>query len=128
MNAIQCLPDHKQIQGSTEAWPVTQGWRYEGVVMSNCGREIEPDGEEKLRSGKFYAHYSAWNFHGQVWFYDGEFHCHVNRYRSHIATVSAKSLVERRRTRHLGAGRNRDPVRKIRRHADRNIEAGPGRR
>src|ERR1019366_3317760 len=44
MNAIQCLPDHKQIQGSTEAWPVTQGWRYEGVVMSNCDREIEPDG------------------------------------------------------------------------------------
>jgi len=65
-----------------------------GAVMSNFDHTIEPETEEKLKSGKFYGEYPAWNFHGDVWF-DGErFKCMVMRYWAHIETVEASSLEE----------------------------------
>jgi hypothetical protein len=65
-----------------------------GDVMSNFDHEIEPDAEERLKSGPYVADYPGWDFHGTVWFGEGRFRCLVMRYRMHVDTLVADSLEE----------------------------------
>jgi len=36
----------------------------------------------------------GWDFHGQVWWRHGQFHCAVSRYKALRATLSADTLPE----------------------------------
>jgi len=66
-----------------------------GVVMTNFDHTIDKELEEKLKSTpKTVAEYSAWDFHGQVFFKDGQFHCAVSQYKSFQKLVSAETLEE----------------------------------
>lgn len=47
-----------------------------------------------LTAEKHYADYPAWEWHGDVWFEDGQFHCYVMRYHVHVDTVSADDVEE----------------------------------
>ena len=64
-----------------------------GEAMSNFDGKINEGMEEKLKSGKFYGTYPAWNFHGTVWF-DGVFKCGIMQYHHHTATIEGESLQE----------------------------------
>jgi hypothetical protein len=63
------------------------------TVMTNFDGGIEPDAEARLKAGDCLGGYAAWNFHGHVWWEDGQFHCMVHQYRAHVATLSADSLA-----------------------------------
>lgn len=67
-------------------------FEYIGDVMSNYDHEIEEGAEEKLRSGKFYGDYVAWDFHARVWFDGKNFKAMVKRYRVHVGTVTSPTL------------------------------------
>jgi len=58
---------------------------------SNFDGVINQEVVEALRAEKHYADYPAWGWHGDVWYEDGEFHCRVMRYHSHVDTMSAVS-------------------------------------
>lgn len=71
---------------------VPSDFEFVGNVMSNFNHEVKGGKEEKLKSGKFYGDYPAWDFHAQVWF-DGEnFKAMVKRYRVHVGTVTSPTL------------------------------------
>jgi len=59
-------------------------------VMSNFNREID----RKLKLGNCYAGYPAWNFYGEVWYENNQFHCEIWRYHCHIDTISVDTLEE----------------------------------
>lgn len=59
-----------------------------GEFASNCHFEFDAKVAEALKGGG-QADYPAWNWHGTVWFSDGQYHCMVMRYRVHVDTVSA---------------------------------------
>ncbi len=63
-------------------------------VMSNFDHEIDREVESKLRKGGFYAYYSAWDFHAEVWFDDSKFKCMVRQHHSHVDTLEAETLEE----------------------------------
>ena len=65
-----------------------------GDIMSNLDHDIDDDAEEKLKPGDTYGYYSAWNFHGTVWFDSGKFKCQIRQYRAHVNTLEADSLLE----------------------------------
>ena len=65
-----------------------------GDVMSNFDGRIEEWAEFRLKNEACFGGYPAWNFWGAVWFEDGQFHCMIKRYCSHIDTISANSLQE----------------------------------
>lgn len=71
-----------------------EGLEFLDTVMTNCDHTIEPGTEEKLKAGGCCGGYAAWNFYGHVWWENGQFHCMVEQYRSHVATLSADSLAE----------------------------------
>jgi hypothetical protein len=64
------------------------------AVMSNFDHEINIEIANKLREGGYYADYSAWNFHGEVWYDDGKWKCEIRRYHRHIKTIVADTLKE----------------------------------
>ncbi len=61
--------------------------------MSNIDHIIDPGLEEELKSGK-HGDYSAWNFHGDVFFKDGQFHCFVMQYQRFQEIISCGTLRE----------------------------------
>jgi len=61
--------------------------------MSNCDGAIDAGMENDLRNGMRSSH-AGWNFWGDVWFDDGQFHEAVRQYHSHVTTISADSLRE----------------------------------
>jgi len=65
---------------------------YIGEVMTNFDHSIDNDIAEQLKDTNFYAGYSAWDFHGSVWFENGEYHCQIKRYGNHIDTISNEDL------------------------------------
>ena len=65
-------------------------------VMSNFDGVVNDDVEAALRSGGV-SHYPGRNFHGTVWFEDGEYHCQVMQYTKHVATMSAATCDDLRR-------------------------------
>jgi hypothetical protein len=62
--------------------------------MSNCDHKIDEGMEEKLRSGQFLGSHAAWDFWGDVWFQNEQFHERVKRYRVIQGVYSADSLEE----------------------------------
>ena len=64
------------------------------IGMSNFDHSIDEGLDAALRKEKNYAHHGAWDFSVYVWFEDGRFHEDIWRYRSHIYTLTADSLVE----------------------------------
>lgn len=73
---------------------VPNDFDFIGDVMSNFDHMIEDGMEEKLKSGKFYGDYSAWNFHAQVWFDGKNFKAMVKRYQAHVGTITALTLEQ----------------------------------
>lgn len=62
--------------------------------MSNFDCVIDDGMEDALRTGGCYGKHSAWNFNGDVWFQDGQFHEWIWVYGSPRALVSASTLRE----------------------------------
>jgi len=77
-----------------ESSPEARGWEDLGDRMSNFDHAVDDGTEELLRQGECYCGYAGWDFHGRVWFEAGLFRCHVNRYREHVATISAETLAD----------------------------------
>lgn len=66
----------------------------EDHVMSNFDHTINEEIAAQLKESPIYAGYSGWNFHGKVWFQDGQYHCEVRTYGSYNETHSDESLEE----------------------------------
>lgn len=64
-----------------------------GDVMTNFDHSIDADIAERLKSGGV-AGYPGLNFHGIVWFSDGQYHCAVKVYRDHVGTISADTCED----------------------------------
>lgn len=65
------------------------------LEMSNFDYTIDEGLEEALRSDTdVFGTHAAWNFHGKVYFSEGQFHEEVWVYGEHVATISAPSLSE----------------------------------
>lgn len=69
-----------------------ENWADIGTVMSNFDDSIEAGKVEQLKAGGCVGGYSGWNFHGQVWFEEGQFHIAVYRHGSHRRTFSGDDL------------------------------------
>ena len=67
-------------------------WPDCGLGMTNFDLSIDDGLEEKLKSGKFVATHSAWNFCGYVWFQAGKFHEQVWQWNSPREILSADNL------------------------------------
>ena len=65
-----------------------------GEVMSNFDHCIDNDIAQQLKETISYADYPAYEFHGSVWFEDGQYHCQIKRYGRHIDTISNEDLRE----------------------------------
>ena len=65
-----------------------------GEVMSNFDHSIDKDIAKKLRETESYADYSAWNFHGTVWYENEQYHCEIWIYHCHENTISNQDLQE----------------------------------
>ncbi len=67
-----------------------------GTIMSNIDHEIEDNAEEKLRTGKFWGEYTAWNFWAAIWFEEAinKFKAMIKQYRVHVATITGDDLSE----------------------------------
>ena len=63
-------------------------------VMSNFDHQIDLGIAKKLKDGKYYSGYPAYNFHGTVWYDNGKWKCKIKRYRIHIDTIIADTLEE----------------------------------
>jgi hypothetical protein len=63
-------------------------------IMSNFDREIVHATADSIKEKPFYSGYAGWNFHGKVWWQDGQWHCEVWQYRSYVETFSAQTLEE----------------------------------
>lgn len=61
--------------------------------MSNCDHSIDEGMDGALRAGGVGEH-SAWDFHGDVWFEDGQFHEEVWVYKEYRETSSADTLEQ----------------------------------
>lgn len=68
-------------------------WERIDDVMSNCDHVVDPIVVERLAAGGCVAGQPAWEYHGTVWFEDGQWHEAVKRYRSHVATYSDENLA-----------------------------------
>jgi len=63
--------------------------------MSNCDHTIDEGLEEELKEDpRKYADYAGWNFHGDVFYMKGQFHCVVMRHHQFMETIFAQSLQE----------------------------------
>ena len=65
-------------------------------VASNFDHVIDRDIAEKLKTGPFLSTYSAWNFHGTVW-WDCElskYCCLISQYHDEIETIIADSIQD----------------------------------
>ena len=63
-------------------------------VMSNFDHEINKDIEVRLKNEKVYSGYPGWNFHGEVWYEQNQFHCEVWVYGSIKEVISEDTLEE----------------------------------
>lgn len=63
-------------------------------VMSNFDHCINNEVAEQLKAGDCFAGYAAWDFHGDVWYENGIYHCEIWRYHVHIDTISNEDLKE----------------------------------
>lgn len=79
---------------TTECVAEQRGWNELPRDISNFDHEIPEGLEDELKAGGCWCGYAAWNFHAKVWFEDGKFKAHINRYHSHAATLEADSLKE----------------------------------
>ena len=50
-----------------------EGLENIGKIMSNFNHEIEDGAEDRLKTGKFYGGYTAWNFFAEVWWNGNKF-------------------------------------------------------
>jgi hypothetical protein len=62
--------------------------------MSNFDHSIDAGMGKRLREGGTRSEHSAWDFHGDVWFADGQFHEEVRTYHTYRGTFSAPTLSE----------------------------------
>lgn len=62
--------------------------------LSNFDFSIDDGVEDSLRSGKFQATYSGWNFNGQVWWDGKNFCCQPWTYHMPNDVIRANSLNE----------------------------------
>jgi hypothetical protein len=73
------------------------GYKYLGELeMSNFDHTVDDGLAEKLKSGKNWADYSAWNFHGRI-FWDNnkeQFGCEIRQYRALMEIIFADTLEE----------------------------------
>lgn len=74
---------------------VPEGWReLSDTVMSNFDHQIDGAVEDALQRGGCYSSHTGWNFCGDVWFEQGEWHEQVFRYHQAQGTYSATTLHE----------------------------------
>jgi hypothetical protein len=62
--------------------------------MSNFDHSIDDGMEQRLREGGTCSEHSGWDFHGDVWFADDQFHEEVFTYHVYRETFSAPTLGE----------------------------------
>lgn len=62
--------------------------------MSNFYFACDPGVEKELkdRAGKVYADYAGWNFHANVWFFDGLYRARVKCYGANMEVITSKSI------------------------------------
>ena len=80
------MRDHLTVPGDLEYCPEN--------FASNFDRKINREVAGMLTAGRHFANYPAWEWHGTVWYADGQFHCQVMRYHQHVDTVSAETPEE----------------------------------
>lgn len=73
---------------------IPRGLTPTDLEMSNFDLSIDDDMGAALRAGGTMAEHCAWNFHGDVWFEDGQFHEEVWAYGAYRETFSAETLEE----------------------------------
>ena len=62
--------------------------------MSNFDHEIDSGFEDAIKEESVWGTHSAWDFNGQVYYLNSQFHEDVYRYGCYQETVSADSLKE----------------------------------
>ena len=75
-------------------YPWDIGWPEVAEVMTNAEDGVPAGSDEALRGKEVWGAYPGWDFHGQVWWRHGQFHCAVSRYKALRATLSADTLPE----------------------------------
>ena len=70
---------------------VPEGFEPIGCIMSNFDHTINEDAEEKLKAGKVFGEYTAWNFFAFVW-WDGKFKAMIKQYIAHVNTLESNTL------------------------------------
>jgi len=75
-----------------------EGYRHANEdICSNFDHEINQELAEKMKEEKIYADYPGWDFHANVWFMDGKYHCLVSQYHQvvdHITDESFEKIKE----------------------------------
>jgi len=68
---------------------------YDGEdIMSNFDNIIVEETAKAIKGKKLYSSYPGWNFCGDVWYQDNQWHCDVWCYGSCNDSVSADTLEE----------------------------------
>lgn len=58
---------------------------FDGVIIEEVAEQLKVD-------PTIYADYPGWNFHGSVWYADGQFHCEVWVYNSPREIISEDDM------------------------------------
>lgn len=65
-------------------------------VVSNFDGEVNEKLEELMKKKRIVCGYSAWNFHGDIWYSPSikKMHCLIMQYGSPIEVIEAKTVEE----------------------------------
>ncbi len=68
---------------------------YNGeTIMSNCDGIVIQETVDAIKDKKFYSGYPAWDFYGEVWYQDKQWHCQIKCYMIYQETISADTPEE----------------------------------
>lgn len=70
------------------------GFKPAEKSMSNFDHVIDEGMEEELKESPKLGNYAGWNFHGDVFYWNNQFHCIVMVYHSLREVISANTLSE----------------------------------
>lgn len=67
---------------------------YGETIISNFDHEIDEEVAKSIKGQPLYAGYAGWDFHGQVWWDNNQWHCEVKVYCVIQEVISADTLPE----------------------------------
>jgi hypothetical protein len=78
-------------------WPFLHGGNeglFGTVLMSNFDHQVDLAVAQRLKDEQGIAEYTAWNFHAECWFADGQYHALLCQHGIARATLSANTPEE----------------------------------